>query len=114
MIWVSASRLKESLGDDGHLHLAPELVVEVSSPGEASAERDRTSKLACYSRWGVQEYWVVDWRAQMADIYRRGVAGAGLQHAASFHAGDTLTSPLLPGFALPVSEITGLRIRSAR
>ena len=37
---------------------APDLVVEITSPG--SARRDRGTKLAVYERAGVPEYWVVD------------------------------------------------------
>jgi Uma2 family endonuclease len=37
---------------------APDLVVEVLSPG--TARRDRSEKLALYAESGVREYWVAD------------------------------------------------------
>lgn len=37
---------------------APDLVVEVESPG--TRRRDRTDKLRWYRRYGVREYWLID------------------------------------------------------
>jgi Uma2 family endonuclease len=45
---------------DGKLYAAPDLVVEVLSPGRENEERDRETKLTLYSRRGVLEYWIVD------------------------------------------------------
>jgi Uma2 family endonuclease len=56
VVWVSRERLSNSLDDAGHLRKAPELVVEVLSPGKANEQRDRQAKLKLYSRRGVQEY----------------------------------------------------------
>lgn len=41
-----------------HLEGAPDLVVEVLSPG--TARRDRSEKMRLYAETGVREYWVVD------------------------------------------------------
>ncbi|HEV7517367.1 MAG TPA: Uma2 family endonuclease [Thermoanaerobaculia bacterium] len=38
---------------------APDLVVEVLSPG--TARRDRSEKLRAYAELGVREYWMADW-----------------------------------------------------
>lgn len=43
--------------EDG-VHGAPDLVVEVLSPG--TAKNDRGRKLNDYGRYGVREYWIVD------------------------------------------------------
>lgn len=40
IIWISHERLAAGLGDDGKLHLLPELVVEVLAPGVANERRD--------------------------------------------------------------------------
>jgi Uma2 family endonuclease len=89
--------------DAGHLRAAPELVVEVLSPGAANERRDREKKLALYSRQGVEEYWIVDWRARAVEVHRR--EGAALRLAATLRDDDQLTSPLLPGFACPISQL---------
>ena len=87
---------------DGKLHSAPELVVEGLSPGPANERRDRETKLEVYSRRGVQEYWIVDWRLQSVEVYRR--QGDGLRLTARLTAHDTVTSPLLPGFEARVAD----------
>ena len=61
LVWISHERFANVLDEAGYLHVAPELVVEVLSPGLANERRDRETKLKLYSRRGVQEYWVVDW-----------------------------------------------------
>jgi Uma2 family endonuclease len=90
-------------GADDHLHGAPELVVEVLSPGAANERRDRGAKLRLYSVHGVHEYWIVDYRALTVEVYRR--RDAQLRLEATVGREDTLTSPMLPGFALPVAQL---------
>lgn len=103
VVWVSRERLSRVLGDDGKLYAAPDLVVEVLSSGPKNEERDRELKLKLYSRQGVREYWIADWRDVTVRIYRR--ERAVLRQVATLTAEDTLTSPLLPGFAWPVAGL---------
>src|SRR5205823_5499727 len=60
VIWISREKLTTALHADGKLHKAPELVIEVLSPGSTNAHRDREAKLKLYSRRGVEEYWVIN------------------------------------------------------
>ena len=101
--WCSFARLKNILREDGKLHGAPELVVEVLSPGSANEMRDRKAKLKLYSRRGVEEYWILDWWSGLAEIYRRRFRQ--LRLAETLYKQDTLTSPLLPGFACKVEYL---------
>src|SRR5205085_6693914 len=71
VVWVGADRLHSVLWDDGKLHAAPDLMVEVLSPGQANEERDRELKLDVYSRRGVREYWIASWQAHTVELYRR-------------------------------------------
>lgn len=103
LIWISRDRLASSADASGHFRQAPELVVEVLSPGRQNEQRDRQAKLHLYSRQGVAEYWIVDWLAHTVEIYRR--TDGALQLVATLGNGDTLTSPLLPGFTCPVSRL---------
>jgi Uma2 family endonuclease len=103
LIWISDARLARGLDEAGHLTVAPELVVEVVSPGTSNEVRDREVKLNLYSRVGVDEYWIVDWRARIVEVYRR--LGAELQRVATLTGDDTLMSSLLPGFSCPISNL---------
>ena len=102
-VWVSNERLAAALWSDGKLHAAPELVVEVLSPGSRNQQRDRELKLKLYSRRGVQEYWIIDWRLKQVLVYRR--EDAQLKLVATLYESDMLTSPMLPGFGCGVTDL---------
>jgi Uma2 family endonuclease len=103
LIWISKDRYTRGLDEAGHFTLAPELVVEVLSPGSSNELRDREIKLSLYSRQGVDEYWIVDWRARRIQVYRR--FGAELRLVETLTGDATLTSPLLPGFVCPITNL---------
>lgn len=103
VVWVSSERLEVLLDEAGHLRGAPELVVEALSPGLKNERRDRKFKLELYSLRGVQEYWIADWRLKTIEVYRR--EKGRLLLVGTLHKGDTITSPLLPGFEVPVEDL---------
>jgi Uma2 family endonuclease len=103
LVWISHDRLAQGTDAAGHLTVAPELIVEVLSPGEQNQRRDREVKLKLYSIHGVQEYWIVSWQQGTIEVYRR--SDTHLQLTTTLLAQDTLSSPLLPGFSAPLQEI---------
>jgi Uma2 family endonuclease len=103
IVWVSHARRAALEQADNKLHGGPELVVEVLSPGAENARRDREVKLGLYGRRGVDEYWLLDPPARTVAVYRR--MNDALALVAELGAAGTLTSPLLPGFAAPVSRL---------
>lgn len=107
VVWASKERLDRLMDEAEHLTGAPELVVEVLSPGEKNEQRDRQLKLKLYSQQGVQEYWIVDGKLQQVQVYRRD--NALLTLVVTLQVGDALTSPLLPEFAYPLNRIFGRR-----
>ncbi len=90
IVWISHERLARFEEADQHLHGAPELVVEVLSPGAANLRRDLDRKLRLYSERRVLEYWAADPRAATVRVYRPGPAGA-LTLVATLGPDDTLT-----------------------
>ncbi len=103
LVWISREQFDRVVGEDGKFHAAPDLVIEILSPGSENAQRDREIKLKLYSRRGVREYWIVDWPSSTVLVYRR--EQAALHLIATLIGDDTLTSPLLPGFGHRVSDL---------
>lgn len=103
VIWISNGRLGTALRSDGKIHEAPELAIEVLSPGKTTARRDRVDKLALYSRRGVREYWIVNWQTRSLEMFRRD--GERLTLTATLRADDVIESPCLEGFSCRVSDI---------
>lgn len=82
---------------------APDLIVEIISP--STRLRDEGIKLQRYSVLGVKEYWMVYPDRQITRVHRGGGAGFRLAAELSAAAGDVLTTPLLPGLEIPLTEI---------
>jgi Uma2 family endonuclease len=99
LLYVSKDRL--SVLTEKNVQGAPDLVVEVLSP--STAQTDRTTKLKLYARYGVQEYWIIDPYGPSAEIYRR--QEIGFEPVKTPEATDSLTSPLFPGFSLPLKDL---------
>lgn len=102
VMWISKARLDSLLDKAGHLTGAPELVVEVLSPGSDNERRDRETKLKLYQTTGAHEYWIVNWRLKQVEVYRR--ERGRLNQIATLIGEDELTTPLLPGFTCKVSQ----------
>ncbi len=102
-IWISVERMERFTDEAGHFIGAPELIIEVLSPGAANERRDREAKLKLYSSQGVEEYWIVSRELQQVEVYRR--ENVVLKRAATYTAQDTLTSPILPGFECLVQRL---------
>jgi Uma2 family endonuclease len=91
---------KNVVEQDGYIHSAPELVVEVLSPANTRAER--TEKLADYESLGVPEVWVVSPEAQTVEVmlFKEGRLGT----AALLREGP-LTPAQFPGAAIDIASI---------
>lgn len=103
VVWISHARLTQALQADGKLHSAPELVIEVLSPGSNNERRDREAKLKLYSRRGVLEYWIVSWQERRIDLYRR--ENTVLKLISTLYEDDILQSPHLSEFTCPVRKV---------
>ncbi|MBA2408270.1 MAG: Uma2 family endonuclease [Gammaproteobacteria bacterium] len=80
---------------------APDLIVEILSPG--TEERDRGYKKALYARYGVREYWIVNPDEQVIEVY--------VPQAQGFHLAEAYRSPsrrisaMLPTFEIELDEV---------
>ena len=80
---------------------APDLVIEIASP--STEERDRSVKLELYARFGVLEYWLAHPLSQTVDALR--LEDGRFVNAGHYGRGDTLTTPLLPGLRIDLSQV---------
>ena len=90
-------------GDDSDISAAgsiPDIVIEILSTNRS---RDLVRKRQLYAEAGVPEYWIFDPRNDTVlplelrdgEYVERGVLSVG----------DTLTTPLLPGLAIPLADL---------
>jgi len=82
---------------------APAIVVEVVS--KSTRSRDERIKRELFDRGGVREYWIVDPDRSRIVVYRRD--GNRFDTHSPLSAADhaVLTTPLIPGFSLSISEL---------
>lgn len=80
---------------------APDLVIEIRSPG--TEQRDRIFKRSLYARHGVKEFWIVDPSGGNIEVLMLGESGFELE--ATYQKSDTLTSTALQGLNLNLNEV---------
>lgn len=100
---VYVSNQRASIITPAHARGAPDLVVEIASPG--TRKRDETLKRRLYERDGVTEYWLVDGDRNRIRIYRRDGDAFGRPLDLTRDAGDVLTTPLFPSLTLPLGRL---------
>jgi Uma2 family endonuclease len=83
---------------------APEIVIEILSPGASNERRDRHIKRSLYASRGAGEYWIVDPENKCVEVHRRDESG-DLVFETSVHQGDELTSRFLPGFRVHIDTL---------
>ena len=101
LVYLSNER-RDQIATGARIYGAPNLVVEILSPGKQNMERDRKKKLKLYAKFGVEEYWIVDTRERAIEVYRR--EGETLKLFTTFVSDESITSPLLPHFGPAVES----------
>jgi Uma2 family endonuclease len=89
---------REALRDAKVISIIPEIAAEVLSPSETPRMIQR--KMKQYFDAGVKEVWIIHPNALRAEIW---TSPDTMDHALS--GKDSITSPLLPGFVLPLDEL---------
>ncbi len=104
LVYFTTERFAKVVNEK-HATAAPDLVVEILSPG--TRRRDKGRKRAVYDREGVREYWIVDPESQSITTLRRPRPGAGLTGVTTLALADaaSLHSPLFPGLKIPLRDV---------
>ncbi|POY36679.1 hypothetical protein C3K47_09945 [Solitalea longa] len=87
--------------DDKGVVGAPDIVVEVLSPGNNAKELKY--KYEVYEESGVKEYWIVSPQNKTFLIYT--LKEGQFQPSKLMTSGDTITTSILPGFVLDLTEL---------
>jgi len=100
LIFITHERRDEILNeDDGKFHGAPELVIEILSPGRVNARRDLQIKRELYEIYGVPEYWAVKPQEKEIEVFKVG------QERKIYAENELLETPFLPEFKLSVKQL---------
>lgn len=95
---------QQDILNDKNVRGAPGLVVEILSP--STRKRDQTLKRQLFDREGVREYWMVDPDRNRVTVHRRAADGSfPLATTLDAGRGDTLSTPLLPGWSLSLDQL---------
>lgn len=88
---------------DGPIMGAPDLIIEIISPG--TARYDRGDKKDLYERFQVKEYWIADPKNASIEVYN---LVEGRYKLVSYAASEgEIESQVLPGLGLKMEEVFG-------
>ena len=99
LLFISSERV--DIITPANIQGAPDLIVEIRS--DSTAERDESFKRQLYADFGVKEYWLVDPEAATISVLLLGEKGYA--EAATYTAGQTLTSPMLDGLFINLDDL---------
>ncbi len=102
IVFISNKR-RDEIASTERVTGAPDIVIEIISPGAENEQRDRVVKRQLYSKFTVEKYWIVYPKSRTVEIYR--LQGLALELVATLTEQDEITSPLLPGFSCSVAGI---------
>jgi len=95
-IWAGLGRVPNTQAD------IPTIVVEFVSKRKRDRTRDYEEKRREYQTIGVREYWIIDRFARTMTVFKN---MAGTSSELVVKAEEIYHTPLLPGFALPLSQL---------
>ena len=90
----------EAILGDRMIEGAPDIVIEILS---TDRNRDLVHKRQVYEAAGIPEYWIMDELNQTA--LQLELRDGQYVERAAFTADDTLTTPRLPGLAIPLADV---------
>ena len=100
---------RDDIGGVRHVEGVPDIVVEILS---TDRNHDLVFKRRIYAEAGVREYWIFD--PQNDTVLPLELRGGEYVERPALTAADTLSTPLLPGLAIPLVDIFHHRRRPSR
>lgn len=104
LIYISHEKTEEILDEEsGKFHGAPEIVIEILSPGKANARRDLEIKRELFEIYKVPEYWVVNPFEKEITVFK--FKNGELKKTKTFRENEQLKTKVLPGFLLDTGKL---------
>lgn len=96
--FISKANLPNPWPQSGYFPGAPDLAIEVASPGNSTAELDE--KVEAFLRYGTKLVWIVRPKRKVVEVHRADGSISLLRHT------DTLDGEnVVPGFSRPLSRV---------
>lgn len=102
LVFVAKERINQ-IASGIHIVGAPDLAIEIMSPGSENVRRDQIVKRQTYARFGVKEYWIVEPTVEIIEISR--LQENVLASVGVFRNADEISSPLLPDLKFTVKDV---------
>ena len=99
ILFISKERL--SIIGQKNIQGAPDLVIEILSPG--TAEKDKILKRKLYARFGVKEFWLVDGKKKEIEVLS--LQEEGFKKIGTYTGEEILVSPRWQDIRIPVNEV---------
>ncbi len=104
LIYISHEKTEEILDEEsGKFHGAPEIVIEILSPGKANGRRDLEIKRELFEIYKVPEYWVVNPFEKEITIFK--LKNGELKKTKTFREKEQLKTKVLPEFSLDPGKL---------
>ncbi len=102
LAFVAKKRISQ-IASGIHIVGAPDLAIEIMSPGSENVRRDTLVKRRTYGRFGVKEYWIVEPIIEVIEVSR--LQDNVLASVGTFRNNDEIRSPLLPDLSFTVKNV---------
>ncbi len=102
LVFVAKDRI-DQIAAGIHIVGAPDLAIEIMSPGSENVRRDQVVKRQTYARFGIKEYWIVEPIVEVIEICR--LQENVLASVGVFRNDDEINSPLLPDLSFTVKDV---------
>lgn len=102
LVFIAKDRIPQ-IASSIHIVGAPDLAIEILSPGAENTRRDNIVKRQTYAKFGIKEYWIVDPIVELIEISR--LQNTVLASIGKFRNADEIASPLLPNLSFAVKEV---------
>jgi Uma2 family endonuclease len=102
LIYVSHERFKEIVSGERFID-APELVIEILSPGSENIRRDKNVKRRLYGEKKVKEYWILDPENELVEVYK--LQKLNLKLTGKYKGKEKIKSSIFQSITFAVEQI---------